>query len=75
MHDSDPITTNGRGWRALKIICLFGGSLAEWILVVLVVVHQSRDMRMWRSSCHPKVFMRDFIEMYKFLSNRKMDIA
>lgn len=32
-------------------------------------------MRVWRCSCHPKIFIRDLIEMYRSLLDRRMDVV
>lgn len=72
---SNVITIDDRGWRVFNVTFLFDRLFAHRILAISIPIHRSQDMRVWRYFCHPKVSMKDLIEMYRFLLDRRMDVA
>lgn len=72
---SDLLLLDGRAWNPVVVTCIFGDVLGTRVLSIALLVHTNHDVRVWRSSCIPRVVMSDLYHLYHKEPPRSLDVG
>ena len=72
---ADLLYPGGGGWHVDMVSQLLGLALVERVLAIVVPIFDGQDVRVWSSTCTPKVMIRDLYEKFQGKTVRRMDGA